>query len=170
MIFWRLSIRYHSCIFHSCIFRLCCLLLHFPLPHFQRPLCSGTFWTRKKIENYRQCICNSHPKLWLVTANDVKQLKLLNCREMLLAGAISISNLKITVLCYVMTCEWLFFFLSCQLGNALQECDWSLTHAGRVLQWWRDVVKWLELKSSNFEPRQYMRISLPWSKPSKRSR
>ena len=31
-LFWRLSIRYPSCIFHPC-----CLLMHFPLPRFQRP-------------------------------------------------------------------------------------------------------------------------------------
>ena len=36
-LFWRLSIRYPSCIFHSCIFHPCYLLLHFPLLHFPLP-------------------------------------------------------------------------------------------------------------------------------------
>ena len=36
-LFWRLSIRYPSCIFQSCIFHPCYLLLHFPLLHFPLP-------------------------------------------------------------------------------------------------------------------------------------
>ena len=39
-LFWRLSIRYPSCIFHSCY-----LLLHFPLPHFPPLLSTPAFST-----------------------------------------------------------------------------------------------------------------------------